>query len=510
MTRNARRGGKIWVRIFPDKPLTIKSAETRMGSGKGSFHYWVAVVKSDNSGTRKLMCIRIIGVSNRQYARIRDVIVAVVKKAKPSKHLERSEVIRAERYDVVLHGSCWEIGLRLKNRRSSSRKSARQIPKGVIHIQAGFHNTIMTVTDVVSCDSAGTCGFKGAKRGTPFAAQTVAGSAIRTLVKQGMQEVEVKIKGSGSGRDGALRAIRRSGILVSFVLDVTPMPHNGCRPPKKDNITTIREKIRVFTRTLQWKCDESRTDSKCLHYGRFILSPLMKGIQESVHEILMNLKEIVLRSNLYGTCEASICVRGPRCVTAQDIILPPYVEIVDNTQHIAGLTEPIDLCIGLQLERNRGYRIKAANNFQDGSYPIDALFMPVRNVNHSIHSYGNEKQEILFLEIWTNGSLTPKEALYKASRNLIDLFIPFLHAEEKNLHLEDNQHKVLLSLFTFHNRLAELKLLPRIYNCLKKSNIHTLLDLLNKSHEDLIKIEHFRIEDAKQILDTLEKHFAID
>nr|QBC72780.1 RNA polymerase alpha subunit [Talinum caffrum] len=330
----------------------------------------------------------------------------------------------------------------------------------------------------------------------------------------------------------------------------------------------VREKIRVSTRTLQWKCVESRTDSKCLYYGRFILSPLMKGqadtigiamrrallgeiegtcitraksekipheystivgIQESVHEILMNLKEIVLRSNLYGTCEASICVKGPRCVTAQDIILPPYVEIVDNTQHIASLTEPIDLCIGLQLERNRGYRIKAPNNFQDGSYPIDALFMPVRNVNHSIHSYGNgnEKQEILFLEIWTNGSLTPKEALYEASRNLIDLFIPFLHAEEENLHLEDNQHKVSLPLFTFHNRLTELsknkikkalkyifidqlELPPRIYNCLKKSNIHTLLDLLNNSQEDLLKMEHFRIEDAKQILGTLEKHFAID
>nr|YP_009776938.1 RNA polymerase alpha subunit [Boerhavia diffusa]QJA27591.1 RNA polymerase alpha subunit [Boerhavia diffusa] len=331
----------------------------------------------------------------------------------------------------------------------------------------------------------------------------------------------------------------------------------------------VREKIRVSTRTLRWKCVESRTDSKCLYYGRFILSPLMKGqadtigiamrrallgeiegtcitraksekipheystvvgIQESIHEILMNLKEIVLRSNLYGTCEAFICVRGPKYVTAQDIILPPYVEIIDNTQHIARLTDPIDLCIGLQLERNRGYRIKMPNNFQDGSYPIDALFMPVRNVNHSIHSYGNgnETQEILFLEIWTNGSLTPKEALYEASRNLIDLFIPFLHAEEENVHLEDNQHKVSLSLFTFQNKLTELKknkktialkyvfidqleFPPRIYNCLKKSNIHTLLDLLNNSQEDLQKIEYFRIEDVKQIWNILEKHFtAID
>nr|YP_009412192.1 DNA-directed RNA polymerase alpha subunit [Schima sericans]USW64184.1 RNA polymerase alpha subunit [Schima wallichii]USW66272.1 RNA polymerase alpha subunit [Schima sericans var. paracrenata]USW66446.1 RNA polymerase alpha subunit [Schima sericans var. sericans]ASK07187.1 DNA-directed RNA polymerase alpha subunit [Schima sericans]USW64271.1 RNA polymerase alpha subunit [Schima wallichii] len=330
----------------------------------------------------------------------------------------------------------------------------------------------------------------------------------------------------------------------------------------------VREKVTVSTRTLQWKCVESRADSKRLYYGRFILSPLMKGqadtigivmrrallgeiegtcitraksekipheystivgIQESVHEILMNLKKIVLRSNLYGTCDASICVKGPGYVTAQDIISPPYVEIVDNTQYIASLTEPIDLCIRLQIERNRGYRIKSPNNFQDGSYPIDAVFMPVRNANHSIHSYGNgnEKQEILFLEIWTNGSLTPKEAFHEASRNFIDLFIPFFHTEEETLHLDDNQHKVTLPIFTFHDKLAKLRknkkkialkyifidqleLPPRIYNCLKRSNIYTLLDLLNNTQEDLMKIEHFRIEDVKQILGILEKHFAID
>nr|QVD45714.1 RNA polymerase alpha subunit [Primula obconica subsp. begoniiformis]QVD45797.1 RNA polymerase alpha subunit [Primula obconica subsp. begoniiformis] len=330
----------------------------------------------------------------------------------------------------------------------------------------------------------------------------------------------------------------------------------------------VREKVTVSTRTLQWKCVESRTDSKRLYYGRFLLSPLMKGqadtigiamrrallgeiegtcitraksekipheystivgIQESVHEILMNLKEIVLRSNLYGTCDAFICVKGPGYVTAQDIISPPYVEIVDNTQHIASLTDPIDFSIGLQIERNRGYRIKSEKNFQDGSYPIDAVFMPVRNANHSIHSYGNgnEKQEILFLEIWTNGSLTPKKALHEASRNLIDLFIPFFHTEEETLNLDDNKHKVTLPLFTFHDKLVklkkkkkkialkyifidQLKLPPRIYNCLKRSNIYTLLDLLNNTQEDLMKMEHFRIEDVKQILGILEKQFEMD
>uniref|UniRef100_UPI0030DE0B47 RNA polymerase alpha subunit n=1 Tax=Ranunculus ficaria TaxID=79245 RepID=UPI0030DE0B47 len=329
----------------------------------------------------------------------------------------------------------------------------------------------------------------------------------------------------------------------------------------------LREEIAVSIRTLQWKCVESRADSKRLYYGRFILSPLMKGqadtigiamrrallgeiegtcitraksekipheystivgIEESVHEILMNLKEIVLRSNLYGTRDAFICVKGPGYVTAQDIISPPSLEIVDTAQHIASLTEPIDLCIGLQIESNRGYRMKTPNNAQEGSYPIDAVFMPVRNANHSIHSYGNgnEKQEILFLEIWTNGSLTPKEALYEASRNLIDLFIPFLHAEEQEKSVEDNQNRVTLPLFTFHDGLEKLRknkkeielkcifidqseLPSRTYNCLKRSNIHTLLDLLNKSQEDLMKMEHFRIEDVKWILGIMQKHFVV-
>nr|UDZ61075.1 RNA polymerase alpha subunit [Butomus umbellatus] len=330
----------------------------------------------------------------------------------------------------------------------------------------------------------------------------------------------------------------------------------------------VREEVAGSTRTLQWKCVESRVDSKRLYYGRFILSPLMKGqadtigiamrrvllgeiegtcitrakfekvpheystiagIEESVHEILMNLKEIVLRSNLYGVRDAFICVKGPKCVTAQDIILPPSVEIVDTTQHIANLTEPVDLHIELQIKRDRGYRIKSTNHSQDGSYPIDAVYMPVRNANHSIYSYGNgnEKQEILFLEIWTNGSLTPKEALYEASRNLIDLFIPFLHAEEENKNFEENKNKFTLPLFTFHDGLSnlrknkkgivlksifidQLELPSRTYNCLKRSNIHTLLDLLNNSQEDLMRIEYFRTEDVKQILSILQKRFAID
>ncbi|KEH17724.1 DNA-directed RNA polymerase subunit alpha [Medicago truncatula] len=431
-----------------------------------------------------------------------------------------------------------KIGSR-KNGRIGSRKHPRKIPKGVIYVQASFNNTIITVTDpqgrVVFWSSAGTCGFKSSRKASPYAGQRTAVDAIRTV---GLQRAEVMVKGAGSGRDAALRAIAKS------------------------------EEVAGSTQTLQWKCVESRVDSKRLYYGRFILSPLRKGqadtvgialrrallgeiegtcitraksekipheystivgIQESIHEILMNLKEIVLRSNLYGVRDASICVKGPRYITAQDIILPPSVETVDTAQPIANLTEPIDFCIDLQIKRDRGYQTELRKNYQDGSYPIDAVSMPVRNVNYSIFSCGNgnEKHEILFLEIWTNGSLTPKEALYEASRNLIDLFLPFLHAEEEGTSFEENKNRFTPPLFTFQKRLTNLKknkkgiplncifidqleLTSRTYNCLKRANIHTLLDLLSKTEEDLMRIDSFRMEDRKHIWDTLEKHLPID
>nr|AKG27064.1 ribosomal protein S11 [Vinca major] len=127
-----------------------------------------------------------------------------------------------------------------RNGRIGSRKGARRIPKGVIHVQASFNNTIGTATDerrtLFSWTSAGTCEFKGTRKGTPFAAQTSPGNAIHTGVDQGTQRADIMIRGPGLGRDAALRAILRLGSLLTFVLEVTPGPHNGGRPPKKRRV----------------------------------------------------------------------------------------------------------------------------------------------------------------------------------------------------------------------------------------------------------------------------------
>nr|YP_009294805.1 ribosomal protein S11 [Cytinus hypocistis]AMR36139.1 ribosomal protein S11 [Cytinus hypocistis] len=109
--------------------------------------------------------------------------------------------------------------------------------KGAIHIQASFNNTIITLTDicgkVIYWSSAGTCGLKSARRKTPLAAKIATENIIRAVKNKGLQRIEVMIKGTGNGRNAAIQVIRKSGLFLSIIRDVTPIPHNGCRPPKK-------------------------------------------------------------------------------------------------------------------------------------------------------------------------------------------------------------------------------------------------------------------------------------
>jgi len=127
-----------------------------------------------------------------------------------------------------------------KVRKLSIRKTKRKLPKGVVHVQATLNNTIVTITDVkgevISWSSAGACGFRGAKKATPFAAQTAAENAVGQALQQGMREAEITVNGPGSGRETAIRAIRTAGLGITVLKDVTPIAHNGCRPPKKRRV----------------------------------------------------------------------------------------------------------------------------------------------------------------------------------------------------------------------------------------------------------------------------------
>lgn len=123
---------------------------------------------------------------------------------------------------------------------SRKRREKKNIERGDAHIQSTFNNTIVTITDIngnaVSWASAGEMGFRGSRKSTPFAAATAAEAAAKTAVECGMKTVEVYVKGPGSGRESAIRALQTAGLDVSLIKDVTPIPHNGCRPPKRRRV----------------------------------------------------------------------------------------------------------------------------------------------------------------------------------------------------------------------------------------------------------------------------------
>ena len=120
------------------------------------------------------------------------------------------------------------------------RRERKNIERGTAHIQSTFNNTIVTITDTqgnaVSWASSGELGFRGSRKSTPFAAQTAAETAARIAMEHGMKSVEVYVKGPGAGREAAIRALQAAGLDVSMIKDVTPIPHNGCRPPKRRRV----------------------------------------------------------------------------------------------------------------------------------------------------------------------------------------------------------------------------------------------------------------------------------
>uniref|UniRef100_UPI0030E06197 RNA polymerase alpha subunit n=1 Tax=Polystichum piceopaleaceum TaxID=341147 RepID=UPI0030E06197 len=322
----------------------------------------------------------------------------------------------------------------------------------------------------------------------------------------------------------------------------------------------------ISTQAIQWKCVESKTEHKRLHYGRFVVSPFkrgqvstvgiatrkasleevqgtsitcarfhevvheystMGGIKETIHDVLVNLKEIAPKSDSNDVKEAVSSVTGPKEVIAGDTSLPPSVKAIDNLQYIVTITQPISVNIESKIEKDCGYRIEKLNGRKDGEFPVDAVSMPVRNVNYSVHLFGSGKatRETPFIEIWTNGSPTPDEAITQASKKLIDLSSPFLHVKPEAVSYSgDNEsssasagsssqvcdvNELAKKLFT-NMFIDQLELPARAFNCLKKAEIHTIADLLNYSREDSSKIKSFGQKSVDQVSKALWEHFTIE
>jgi len=124
--------------------------------------------------------------------------------------------------------------------KTAKRKVRKNVAKAVVHIKATFNNTLITITDVngdaLCRDSSGTVGFKGSRKSTPFAAQRAAEKCARTAMRHGVREVEIRVKGPGSGRESAVAAFQQAGLRIASIEDVTPIPHNGCRPRKRRRV----------------------------------------------------------------------------------------------------------------------------------------------------------------------------------------------------------------------------------------------------------------------------------
>jgi small subunit ribosomal protein S11 len=125
-------------------------------------------------------------------------------------------------------------------KKRTSKKVKKNIPIGAAHIQTTFNNTIITITDqvgnVMAWSSAGSLGFKGSRKGTPFAAQMASETAAKKAMEMGLKQVDVFVKGPGAGRETAIRALQAAGLEITLIKDVTPVPHNGCRPPKRRRV----------------------------------------------------------------------------------------------------------------------------------------------------------------------------------------------------------------------------------------------------------------------------------
>ena len=127
-----------------------------------------------------------------------------------------------------------------KKRPRARKRERKSIPSGKAYIQSTFNNTVVTLTDpsgkVLSWGSSGTAGFKGSRKGTPYAAQLAAHNAARKAMEHGLKQIEVLVKGTGSGREAAIRSLQSAGLYITSIRDVTPIPHNGCRPPKRRRV----------------------------------------------------------------------------------------------------------------------------------------------------------------------------------------------------------------------------------------------------------------------------------
>lgn len=304
----------------------------------------------------------------------------------------------------------------------------------------------------------------------------------------------------------------------------------------------------------QVECVESHTEKDQSQYSRFVIEPLdrgqgttvgnalrrvllsnlegaavtavriagvnhefatIPGVREDVLDILLNMKEIVLKSYSpepkIGRLNVTAPGTGPVTVTASQFELTSDLELVNPNQYIATVSPGAKLELEFRIEMGKGYR-SVDRSREDAValdfLQIDAIFMPVRKVNYTVEDArvgGSLEKDRLILDIWTNGSLTPQEALSQAASILVDLFNPLkdITFEPMRDELPDSEDP------TNQTPIEELQLSVRAYNCLKRAQINSVADLLEYTYEDLLEIKNFGQKSAEEVVEALRDRIGI-
>lgn len=301
----------------------------------------------------------------------------------------------------------------------------------------------------------------------------------------------------------------------------------------------------------QIECVESKTQKNQAHYGKFAIEPLdrgqgttmgnalrrvllsnvegtavtairiagvnhefatVPGVREDVLEIMLNMKEIIFKSYADTPQIGRLVANGPATVTAAQFDVPSEVEVIDPHQYVATLADGSKIEMEFRVEKGTGYRAIERGKEETTSLDflqIDAVFMPVIKVNYSVEDLRLDEsapKDRLVMEIWTNGSLSPKEALSESAEILANLFNPLKDLNELEASQNDYQDEVNPES---QIPIEELQLSVRAYNCLKRAQINTVADLLDYSQEDLLEIKNFGQKSAEEVIEALQKRLGI-
>jgi len=239
------------------------------------------------------------------------------------------------------------------------------------------------------------------------------------------------------------------------------------------------------------------------------------GVREDILEILLNLKGVILKSETLDSQVGHLKVQGPAIITANSIQLPENLKIINPNHYIATISTNNTVEIELKFEPGTGYKL-AGQTFSEKSedfIEMDAIFMPIKKVDFKVETvYDNSKNvsERLLLDIWTNGSITPEEAIFKASHSIIDLFNNLVTNQLSSKITPSSKNESSISIDPYTNiAIEELQLSVRAYNCLKRAQIHTIGDLLEYSPEKLQQLKNFGRKSADEVFVTLKTKLGI-